>query len=201
MKKLLMAGIGALAILAPGAVFAQSLPSLTTSPSSTDADVTTTVAAGCAITGTLSPIAVTVPLNGGSVTPATSNAGTITITCNTPKGAVSIGSNPLKNAAAIDPAETGTFTNEIDFAGVALRTDENDWRLASRVNTANGAWQSAFLDANVANTRIQTLTISARDFSTVGKLPVAGSYAGLICVTVNPTGTPLSTQADATCDS
>lgn len=198
MKHLLLASIGLIGLTAPSLVAAQTV-TLATTPSSTQSTVTTSFEPACGITSSLTAIAVTIPLNGGAVTPTTGSAGTVTVTCNTPAGVVAIGSSALKNAAPIDAGETATFTNEIDFAGVALRTDESDWRLASRPNTATNAWQSARLDANVANTRIQTLTISARGFSTLNKLPVAGAYVGTICLTVNPTGTPLNAQASATC--
>ena len=199
MKKLLLSSIG-LAMLA-GPAFAVSGPTLITGPSSTSATVSTTVLPGCAISGGTTTIAVTIPLNGGAVTPVSAPGSQVTVTCNTPAGVVSVGSTKMSNPALIDPTETATFTNEIDFAGYVANavTGDGGWRLASRAVNSKGAWQSARIDANEANKRIQVLDLKAIDFETVGKLPVAGAYTGQICVSVNPTGVPLNNVGNATC--
>lgn len=204
MKTFYLAGIALAAIAGPAlAVDGPSGPTLQTGPSTVQAEVTTTIAPACAISGQTSPITVDVGLNGGAVTGATANeGGVITVTCNTPTGVVSIGSDDMKNTTGQPIVETTLFTDTIKFVGGArpVNNASTPWRLASRATNSWGAWQSAYISANTPNLRIIELGISAIDFETLSKIPTAGNYAGKICVTVNPSGVPLNAPGNATCE-
>jgi hypothetical protein len=201
MKTYYLVGI-ALAALA-GPAFAASVPTLQTGPSSTQTSVTTTVAPACAISGSTNTITVDVGLNGGAVSGSDNNeGGIVTVTCNTPTGVVSIGSDDLKNTTGQPIVETSVFTDTIKFAGgvrAPSDTASAGWRLASRATNSWGAWQSAYISANTPNLRILELGISAIDFETLSKIPTAGSYVGKVCVTVNPSGVPLNAPGTQTC--
>jgi hypothetical protein len=201
MKKLIGVGFAISAMATPA--LAQSNPTLLTTQSSTQASVTTNVAPACAITGTTSAITVSVGLNGGAVSGATPDeGGLVTITCNTPSGVVAVGSNDMKNTTGEPILETTRFTDTIKFVGgvkPVTSSTTNGWRLASRTGNSWGAWQSAFISANTANLRIMEVGINAFDFETVGLIPTAGDYVGTVCVTVNPTGTPLNAQGNSGC--
>jgi hypothetical protein len=201
MKQIIGAGIALAALAGPG--LAQAQVTLLSSPSTTSSAVTTTIAPACAITGTTSPITVSVGLNGGAVTGAgPDEGGLVTITCNTPSGVVGVGSNDMKNTTGEPILETTVFTDSISFVGGAKPTSSstsNGWRVASRATNSWGAWQSAFISANTANLRIMQVGINAFDFETLGKIPTAGDYVGTVCVTVNPAGVPLNAPGDKTC--
>lgn len=200
MKTLIWTGIALVALAGPGLAQAQTL---LTTPSTTSSAVTTTIAPACAIEGTTSPITVSVGLNGGPVTGAGPNeGGLVKITCNTPAGVVSIGSNDMVNTTGQPIVETTIFTDTIKFVGGAkpvTSSATSGWRLASRATNTWGAWQSARLDANTANLRIMEVGINAFDFDTLTKIPTAGDYAGTVCVTVNPAGIPANAPGNANC--
>ena len=198
LNRTLLATVAVLALAGPA--FAQTL---ITGPTTVSADVTTTVAPACAITGSTTPITVEVGLNGGAVSGATNNeGGVITVTCNTPSGVVSIGSDDMKNTTGQPIVETTIFTDTIKFAGGVRApgdTTSSGWRLASRATNSWGAWQSAKISQNTTNLRVLELGVSAFDFETLSKIPTAGSYVGKVCVTVNPTGVALNAPGDMTC--
>jgi hypothetical protein len=203
MKTLIGAGIALVALAGPGLVQAQTL--VTGVSTAGPVAVTTTVAPACAIQGTTSNIAVTVGLNGGAVTGAAPNAGgLVTITCNTPEGVVAIGSDDMKNTTGAPIVETDIFTDTIKFVGgarpVAPSATTTGWVLASRGINSWNAWQSAKISANTTNLRQMRLGISAFDFEALSKIPTAGSYVGKVCVTVNPSGTPLNGRGNGFCN-
>jgi hypothetical protein len=201
MKTLIWTGIALVALAGPGLAQAQTL--LTTPSTTGPVAVTTTIAPACALEGTTSPITVSVGLNGGPVTGAgPDEGGLVKITCNTPAGVVSVGSNDMVNTTGQPIVETAIFTDTIKFVGGAkpvTSSPTSGWRLASRATNTWGAWQSAYISANTANLRIMEVGINAFDFDTLTKIPTAGSYVGSVCVTVNPAGIPLNAPGDASC--
>jgi spore coat protein U-like protein len=191
----LFATVAVLAIAGPA--FSQTL--LTTPSSTGPVAVTTTIVPACALTGTLSPFSMTVSPNGAVTTAAAAQP--ITVTCNTPNGNVSIGSEDMVNLGAPDIIETATFTNVIKFVGQADGLTGGDaWTLDSR--TAAPFADAATIGFNT-DRRIRTLSVSIEGAAPAdGKLPVAGAYAGTVCVTVDPAGLLSgngTTNNDGTC--
>jgi hypothetical protein len=196
MKTLIWTGIALAAVASPALAAG---PDLVPGPSSSSSDVTTTIVPACAITATTRPITVSVGLNGGAVTGADlDEGGSVTVTCNTPSGVISLGSDDMKNTTGAQIVETDVFTDTISFTGGARPSSSSStdgWRLASRPSNSWGAWQRAPISANTPNLRQITLGISAIDFQTLDKKPTAGAYVGRICVTVSPGGVTLPADA------
>ena len=191
----LLATAAMLALADPA--FAQSAtPTLLTTSRTTQAAVTTTIAPACAITGSLQTFLVGVTPNAGITLPSDQP---VTLTCNTPDGSVTIGSSDMINSNSPDIIETAAFTNVIKFRGEANEFS-TFYRLSSR--TGFGASSSATV-GNDTTRRIRTLQIGVRGVAPdANKLPIAGAYSGLICVTVDPTsslGTGGSSSVNVTC--
>lgn len=151
----------------------------------------------CWVDSNLTPLTVSVGLNGGVVTPnnGTGQVGSIRLVCNSFRASVSIGSNPMINKADINENERDRFANSIDFAGYARQrlTGDLGWRIASRPGVKRGSWQS-----NHVSTPIMNIDVFATNFETLTKMPVAGNYEGRICITVSPAGLPAPTKAQGT---
>ena len=188
----LFATVAMLALAGPA--FAQTL---VVGPSTSSADVTTNVANACAITGTLSAFLMTVTPNGVITAPS---AQPITVTCNTPSGTITIGSNDMVNlgAPAIVATEAATFTNTLKFIGQADGSMGGPWwRVDSRDSTID--WSSGTIGLTDQR-RIRILNVSVVGATAAGKLPVAGDYTGRICVTVDPSGLlPTTMNNTVTC--
>jgi hypothetical protein len=161
-------------------------PTLSTTSTTTQSAVTTTVAPACALTGSLTTFNVSVTPNGDVTLPSDQP---ITVTCNTPNGSITIGSNDMENNAAPAIVETGTFTKTINFNGRAfdLATGyELDSRTGGGLSTATVGYDTT--------QRIRTLQIGVRNAAPFGNLlPVAGQYAGYVCVTVDPSSALVGT--------
>lgn len=189
----LFATVAMVAFAAPA--FAQTLSE---DPSSASSAVTTTVKPACALEGELSLFSVGVSPNGEITAPAPQ---TLTVTCNTPMSIITIGSDDMVNNDAPDIVETDTFTNVIKFTGQADGlTGGAAWRLDSR---ENGALAFAATVGFDTDRRIRPLVVSIEGAAPAGGLlPVAGSYSGTICVTVDPSGSiggPASPDGDSSC--
>jgi hypothetical protein len=173
-------------------------PTLSTTSTTTQSSVTSTIQPACALTGSLTTFLVTVDPNGGVTAPA---AQPLVVTCNTPDGNITIGSDDMVNTAAPTIVETGTFTNVIKFIGQADGLTGGDaWTVDTRA--ATGFASAATVGYNTTR-RVRNLSVSVEGAAPAGGLlPVAGSYSGTICVTVDPagllTGTGLQNN-DTTC--
>jgi hypothetical protein len=191
----LFATVAVLAIAGPA--FSQTL--LTTPSSTGPVAVTTSIVPACALTGTLAAFSLTVNPNGAVTAPAT--AQTVTVTCNTPNGNINIGSDDMVNSAAPAIVETGTFTNVIKFIGQADGLTGGDaWKVDSRASTPFANAATIGFDTT---RRVRTLSVSIEGAAPAdSKLPVAGGYAGTVCVTVEPAGVLSGTSLtnnDGTC--
>lgn len=193
-KNMIMAGVALAVVGAAAPAFAQDPPkppALSITPTSANAAVTATVAPACALTGSLTPFAVTVDPLG--IATATGGTQSVTVTCNTRDGNITLGSNDMANTTAPAIVETSTFTNTISFNAFALGTggSGDDWALDSKTGGQSGISTIG----HFTNRRVRTLALSVTDVSPQGRLlPVAGSYSGTMCLTVSPVGTMTGSQ-------
>ncbi|MCU0881101.1 MAG: hypothetical protein MUF14_00350 [Hyphomonadaceae bacterium] len=189
-KKMMLAGatLAAMAMAAPA--FAQV--TLSTDPTNASAAVTTSITPACALTGTLAPFAVTVTPQG--VATATGGTQSVTVTCNTRDANLTVGSNDMVNTTAPAIVETSTFTNTIAFNANAqgeIAGDSIGWALDSKPGGQSGIGTIG----GATNRRIRELRFDIRNVAPQGGLlPVAGAYAGTMCLTVSPVGTMTGTQ-------
>ena len=181
-----------------GPAFAQANPTLLTTPTTTQAAVTTNITNACAISGPLTTFTMSINPNGTVTAPA--GVQNIKVTCNTPNGNISIGSDDMINSAAPAIIETASFTNRIKFIGTAAGPmfGGDTWKLDSRASTP---FVTAATIGNGPgnNRRIRDLAVSIENAAPAdGKLPVAGAYSGLICITVDPSGALVNNAATMT---
>jgi hypothetical protein len=184
MKKTSLVIAAAVTLLAAPAM-AQSLPTLTTADSSAAQAITTTVAPACSLTSTLANP--TVNLGPNAVVPGTTPivVGTISVVCNTPNSAVAVGSNNLSNPALINTADASIFTNSVSFVA---RIANSSYGLDSRAGYLNGSnkWGSSAAIGFGTNNRTLQANVDIVALDSGGRLPVAGTYTGRVCVTVDP---------------
>jgi hypothetical protein len=189
MKKLMTTAI-ALAALA-GPAFAQSA-----NPNAS-VNVNASVANGCTLTSTLATATLTLPagIQANTTQVANTVAGNVAIVCNTPSAVITVGSNPMTTNAAINPAETSLFTNSVDFqASLWNVTGNGSFDIDSRpAGTFGSNVASSKMIGNegalMGNRRARTLQVHLGFYNSGGLTPVAGSYVGTVCVTVDPSGT------------
>lgn len=179
MKKILLATL-AISAMSTSA-FAQALPTLSETTSATSAAVTSSVSDACNLAGTLSTFAVAATVNGAFTAPG---AQTLTVTCNNPLSEIAIGSTNMTTNAVIAAGEESTFTTEVAFNAVA--GSSNGYTLDSSATTGTPNSWSVANNGGEENRRIRELSITVGSFDTAGKLPVAGNYSGLVCVTITP---------------
>lgn len=200
-KKMMLAGATLAVTAAAAPAFAQSVPTLSTNNSNASAAVTTSITPACALTGSLTPFAVTVTPQG--VATATGGTQSVTVTCNTRDANLTVGSNDMANTTAPAIVETNTFTNSIGFNAFALGTGGagDDWALDSKTGGQSGV----VTIGHFTNRRIRTLALSVTNVAPQGGLlPVAGAYSGTMCLTVSPVGSLTGSQAqdgNNTCNS
>jgi hypothetical protein len=191
-NKLMLAG-SILAIMAAATpAFAQAV-TLSTEPTNASAAVTTTITPACALTGSITPFAVTVTPQGV----ATANGGvkTVTVTCNTRDANLTVGSNDMANTTAPAIVETAIFTNTINFVANAqgeIAGDSAGWALDSKTGGQAGIGTlGGSTNRRVRELRFNIANVAAQG----GLLPVAGAYTGTMCLTVSPVGALTGSQA------
>lgn len=196
--------LAAAASLLAAPAMAQSLPTLTTNDSSASLNVTTTVAPACELVSNMTNPNIAVGPN--AITPnylQGTSLGSVTVTCNTPNSAVQVGSNNLSNPAQINEADASVFTNSIAFVAKVVGSNYT-FGLDSRAGAQGpNTWPiSAALGAGGTNRRILKANVEIVGLSSGARLPVAGTYTGQVCVTVDPDAalsTGFGPDNDSTC--
>jgi spore coat protein U-like protein len=186
MKKTSILIATAIAMFAAPAM-AQTLPTLTEEVKPATQEITTTVKPACELLSTLSNPTINLGVGAVATGAATINVGNITVTCNTPNSSVLVGSKNLSNeTATILQADSRTFTSTVSFVA---RVFAPNWGVDSRAGFLNGttAWPSAAaISVGLPNRRILNANVDIVNLSSAGLLPVAGTYTGSVCVTVDP---------------
>jgi hypothetical protein len=189
MKKTSILIATAIAMFAAPAM-AQTLPVLTEKDGLASQKIETKVAPACELVSTLANPTLTI--GSGAIRAnydESIKVGDVTVTCNTPNSSVQVGSTNLSNGATIREEDASVFTNSISFAARVIGSNYN-WGVDSRAGSLGGnTWGSAsslgFGNGN-SNRRILKAVVDIAGLSTGARLPVAGTYSGAVCVTVDP---------------
>lgn len=171
---------------------ARIIVDLTQQASQSSASVTTTVRPACTMRNPVASVRVADLLPAAAFTNKDSDPTQVFFRCNTPTARVSIASSgELLNPAPVPTGRAATkFTTSLPFSARADLLDigqtsgQSVWVMSD--NSAVGPTNLTVGEGT--GQRLRTVSVKAASISSRGRIPVAGTYTGSICVGVDPAG-------------
>jgi hypothetical protein len=174
---------------------------LTQQASQRSASVTTTIKPACVMNRPTASVSVASLLPAAPVSGVDSDAAQIIFGCNTPTALLSISSTgALTNSAPTPIGRDATkFTTRLPFSARAdlLNIGQTSGASVWVMSDSSLLGPRALPVGTGTGQRIRTVAVSAQGINSSGRIPVAGTFTGSICVGVDPAGVVGSPQCGA----